>query len=83
MVIEARLCDLRELKVGVQVRAGTKSVHCSRLPGRQWRVILELLLLINNLNALLVLLLGRRIANTCKVAVHGHDRWCCGIPRGC
>lgn len=34
--------------------------------------ILELLLLIDDLYAMLVLLFRRRIANICKVAVHRH-----------
>jgi hypothetical protein len=69
VVVEARLSYLRKLEISVQMRAGKLSVRI--ILGQRLHV-LELLLLVDNLDAMFVLFFCRRIANTSKVTIHGH-----------
>lgn len=42
--------------------------------------VLKFLVLVDDLNAMIILLLGRRLANAGKVAVDSHDGWRSGMP---
>lgn len=70
MVVEARLGGLGKLEIGIEV--GTNRCALAENSVLSALFILEILLLINDLYAMLVLLLRWRIANIRKVAVHRH-----------
>lgn len=76
MVVEPGRSDLRQGQVGVEV--GTKS-YCKSVKSQDflavaWPGILVLFLFINDLYAMLILVLGlSALADSREMAVHGHD----------
>lgn len=76
MVVEASLRRAGLLEKKIEVRAAMRSVSAGRQGAS--RRILVLLLIVYNLYAMVILLLGRRIADRSKVAIHCHNRGRCG-----
>lgn len=82
MVIEACGRDLLEGQVirEGRTRPGESFQRAGQIGGRDVRGLLELLVLVDDLDAMLVLLLGRLFAHICKVAVDRHDGRGRGMP---
>lgn len=77
MVVEARLSDLFERQIGRETRAFECASSVRSLAPRaavRRRDILELLVLIDNLHAMLIPLWGWLLVGTSKMTVDRHDR---------